>query len=165
MRYFYVNSVYLPALFRISPKKGIIIASRNRRCHRNCHMENSALTVGLSLVFSVVLIGPFLNKWVESNLELFLFVMGAFSATLSHAWSPEVVYEGLVAPINITLAVLGAGVLFHYVRSYVDRGMRQVLMTVRLPIIVCTGIILLGLLSSVISAIIAALLLVEFITV
>ena len=128
-------------------------------------MENNALTVGLSLIFSVVLIGPFLNKWVESNLELFLFVMGAFSATLSNAWSPEVVYEGLVAPINITLAVLGAGVLFHYVRSYVDRGMRQVLMTVRLPIIVCTGIILLGLLSSVISAIIAALLLVEFITV
>jgi predicted cation transporter len=43
--------------------------------------------------------------------------------------------------------------------------MRRVLITVPLPAIVCAGIILLGLISSLISAIIAALLLVEFVTV
>jgi predicted cation transporter len=43
--------------------------------------------------------------------------------------------------------------------------MRRVLITVPLAVIVCAGIILLALLSSVISAIIAALLLVEFITI
>ena len=128
-------------------------------------MDNTALTVGLSLIFSVVLIGPFLNRWIESNLEIFLFVMGAVSATLSNTWSSEVLHEGLVAPIKITLAVLGAGVLFHYVRKSVDRGMRRVLITAPLPAIVCVGIVILGLLSSIISAIIAALLLVEFITV
>lgn len=128
-------------------------------------MENNTLAVGLSLIFSIVLVGPFFNKWIESNLELFLFVMGAISATLSNAWSSEVVHEGLVAPISITLAVLGAGVLFHYVRWTIDRGMRRVLITVSLPVVVCAGIIVLGLLSSIISAIIAALLLVEFITV
>jgi len=128
-------------------------------------MDNNTLTVGLSVIFSVVLVGPFLNKWVESNLEIFLFVMGAMSATLSSAWSSEVIHEGLVAPINITLAVLGAGVLFHYVRWTLDRGMRRVLITVPLPAIVCAGIVILGLISSIISAIIAALLLVEFITV
>jgi predicted cation transporter len=128
-------------------------------------MDNTALTIGLSLIFSVVLIGPFLNKWIESNLEIFLFVMGAVSATLANAWSSEVVYEGLVAPIEITLAVLGAGVLFHYVRWTLDHAMRRVLITVPLPAVVFAGIVVLGLLSSVISAIIAALLLVEFITV
>src|SRR6266568_1987222 len=128
-------------------------------------MDNNTLTVGLSVIFSVVLVGPFLNKWVESNLEIFLFVMGAMSATLSSAWSSEVIHEGLVAPINITLAVLGAGVLFHYLRWTLDRGMRRVLITVPLPAIVCAGIVILGLISSIISAIIAALLLVEFITV
>src|SRR5438128_10985839 len=128
-------------------------------------MDNNTLTVGLSVIFSVVLVGPFLNKWVESNLEIFLFVMGAMSATLSSAWSSEVIHEGLVAPINITLAVLGAGVLFHYVRWTLDRCMRRVLITVPLPAIVCAGIVILGLISSIISAIIAALLLVEFITV
>ena len=128
-------------------------------------MDNNMLVIGLSLIFVVVLVGPFLNKKIESNLEAFLFVMGAISATLSNAWSSEVIHEGFIAPINITLAVLIAGVLFHYLRKYLDHAMRRVLITVPLSVIVCSGIILLGLLSSVISAIIAALLLVELITV
>jgi len=123
------------------------------------------LTAGLSLIFVVVLLGPFLNKKIESNLEAFLFLMGVASASFANAWSAEVIQEGFVAPINITLAVLGAGVLFHYLRRYIDHAMRRVLITVPLSAIVCGGIIILGLLSSVISAIIAALLLVEFITV
>lgn len=127
-------------------------------------MDHGTLTISLSLIFLVVLLGPFLIKMIESNLEIFLLSMGAISATLSNAWSSEVVHEALVAPINITLAVLGAGVLFHYVRRAIDRGMRRALITVPLPAIVCSGIVVLGLLSSVISAIIAALLLVELIT-
>jgi predicted cation transporter len=91
--------------------------------------------------------------------------MGLVSATMSNAWSAEVIHEGFVAPISITLAVLGAGVLFHYLRQYLDHLMRRVLITVPLAVIVCAGIVILGLLSSVISAIIAALLLVEFITI
>ncbi len=123
------------------------------------------LMIGLSFIFVVVLLGPFLNKKIESNLEAFLFVMGVISATLSNAWSSEVIHEGFVAPVNITLAVLIAGVLFHYLRKYLDHVMRRVLITVPLSVIVFSGIVILGLLSSVISAIIAALLLVEFITV
>ena len=123
------------------------------------------LTISLSLIFIVVLVGPFLNKKIESNLEVFLFLMGVISATFANAWSTEVIHEGFIAPINITLAVLGAGVLFHYLRHYIDHGMRHVLITMPLSVIVCSGIIILGLVSSVISAIIAALLLVEFISV
>jgi predicted cation transporter len=128
-------------------------------------MVNPILIFELSLIFFVVLLGPFLNKKIEANLEVFLFLMGVVSATLSSAWSTELIHEGFVAPINITLAVLSAGVLFHYLRNTLDRGMRRVLITVPLPAIVCAGIVILGLLSSMISAIISALLLVEFITV
>ncbi len=128
-------------------------------------MDNGTLMAALLVIFLVVLVGPFLNKTIEANLEAFLFVMGVVSATLSSAWSTEVVHEGLIAPINISLAVLVAGVLFHYLRSRIDRAMRRVLITVPLSVIVCVGIIVLGLASSIISAIIAALLLVEFITV
>jgi len=123
------------------------------------------LAIGLSVIFIIVLIGPFLNKKIESNLEAFLFAMGVISATIANAWSTEVIHEGFIAPINITLAVLGAGVLFHYLRKYIDHAMRRVLITVPLSLIICSGVIILGLLSSLISAIIAALLLVELITV
>lgn len=86
------------------------------------------------MIFMVVLIGPFLNKRIESNLEAFLFAMGVISATVSSAWSAEVIHEGLFAPVNITLAVLGAGVLFHYLRKYIDHAMRRVLITVPLSV-------------------------------
>jgi predicted cation transporter len=123
------------------------------------------LAASLTGIFSIVLFGPFVNRRIEGNLEAFLFLMGLTSATISGVWSADLIREGLTAPINITLAVLGAGMLFHYLRNAIDRGMRRVLITVPLPAIVCSGIVILGLLSSVISAIIAALLLVEFITV
>jgi len=128
-------------------------------------MNSTMVLSGLSAIFVGVLVGPFLNKKVEANLEAFLFIMGVVSATVSDAWSVELIHEGLVAPIEITAAVLGAGVLFHYLRKYIDHAMRRMLITVPLSLIICSGIIILGLLSSLISAIIAALLLVELITV
>ena len=90
------------------------------------------LTIALSIIFLIVLVGPFLNKKIEANLEAFLFVMGIVSATVSSAWSVDVIHEGFLAPINITLAVLAAGVLFHYLRKYIDHAMRRVLITVPL---------------------------------
>ena len=71
------------------------------------------LTASLTGIFSVVLLGPFVNRRIESNLEVFLFLMGLVSATISGVWSAELIREGIAAPINITLAVLGAGLLFH----------------------------------------------------
>ena len=121
--------------------------------------------LALCLIFTAVLLGPFLNRKIEGNLEAFLFVMGILSATVSGTWSPHLVKEGFVAPIEITLAVLAAGVLFHYLRSSLDRGVGRLLVTVPLPAVVFSVIVILGLLSSIISAIIAALLLVEFINI
>lgn len=122
------------------------------------------LIIGLIAIFLIVLLGPFFNKKIEANLEIFLLAMGLASATISQAWTAAVIHEGLIAPINITLAVLVAGILFHYLRPFIDRGMRRILVTVPLAAIVSLGITILALLSSVVSAIIAALLLVEFIT-
>jgi predicted cation transporter len=123
------------------------------------------LTASLTGIFSIVLLGPFVNRKIESNLELFLFLMGLVSATISGVWSAELIREGVAAPINITLAVLGAGLLFHYLRRRIESGMQAVLKRLPLRGVISLGIIILGILSSVISAIIAALILVEFITV
>ena len=144
---------------------GSVIASHNRNVINAAYGKQLVNRRSLGDFRQSSWSARFANKKIESNLEAFLFTMGVISATLSSAWSAEVIHEGLVAPINITLAVLGAGVLFHYLRSHIDRAMRRVLITVPLSVIVCVGIIVLGLASSVISAIIAALLLVEFITV
>jgi len=123
------------------------------------------LIVALALIFFIVLLGPFLNRRVEGNLEAFLFVMGILSATVSSMWTADLVKEAFVAPIEITLAVLAAGVLFHFLRKRIDRAMQAVLKRAPLALVVFIVVLFLGLVSSVISAIIAALLLVEFVSV
>jgi len=128
-------------------------------------VASGTLALGLSLIFLVVLLAPLLNGKVERNLEAFLFIMGLISATISNVWTLQLLEEAFVAPISITLAVIAAGVLFHYLRKPLDSWMKILLTKFRLPAVVCCVIIVLGLLSSMISAIIAALLLVEFISV
>ncbi len=101
---------------------------------------------------------------MEENLEVFLFVMGALAATASGVWTLHLVEEALVEPIKITLAVLFAGLLFHYVgHRVIKRGVQAILKRVPLGLFVGLLVVSIGLVSSVISAIIAALVLVEIV--
>ena len=101
------------------------------------------LVAGLSFIFLIVLVGPFVNRKVEGNLELFLFIMGALSATISSVWTAELFYEALTAPIYITLAVLGAGLLFHYLRHRIDLIMAVVLRRFPLAAVISIGVVVL----------------------
>jgi predicted cation transporter len=112
-------------------------------------------------IVAVVLLLPFLVHAVERNLEAFLLAMGAAAVTASAQWSGHLVREALREPIHITLAVLGAGLAFHYGRRRFDRAFRRVRAALPLPATIFIVVVGLGLLSSVITAIIAALLLVE----
>lgn len=127
-------------------------------------MNDTLLTIGLGLVFLIVLTAPFLSKKVEHNLELFLFVMGTIAASISWIWSVELIEEGLVEPIKITAAVLVAGLIFHYFRHQIRVGVHAIIHRVAFRPFVFIVIVALGLLSSVISAIIAALVLVEIVS-
>lgn len=140
------------------------------------------VAVGLFVIFLIVLLGPFLIKKIEHNLEVFLFSMGIVAVTINSIflkassnpvidaaetlpdWNLHLVEKALVDPIEITLAVLFAGLIFHYGRGHIHALMQKILARVPLKIVVFTTIVVLGLLSSVITAIIAALLLVEIIS-
>ncbi len=143
-----------------------------------------SLTVaaGLFVIFLMVLLGPFLIKKIEHNLEVFLFSMGVAAVTINSIflksssnlgtdagetlpdWNLHLVEKALVDPIEITLAVLFAGLIFHYGRGHIHVIMQKILARVPRRMVVFTIIVVLGLLSSVITAIIAALLLVEMIS-
>lgn len=61
--------------------------------------------------------------------------------------------------------MLAAGLLFHYLRRPIDSGIKLLLKRVPLAAVISLGVVFLGLLSSMISAIIASLILVEFVSV
>lgn len=118
-----------------------------------------ALLFILVAVFAV----PFASKRVERNLEPFLFVMGLAAALVSRVMDTHLVREALVEPVRITLAVLVFGFVFKYTRKYVHRSIRGLLRVTPMPLFVFAMVVVLGLASSAITAIIASLFLVEIV--
>lgn len=117
----------------------------------------------LFAILALVLLLPFLVKRVEENLEIFLFVMGLLAVTVSAQWAWPLVEESLVEPIKITAAVLVAGLAFKFLRPAARRFVRTAIARLGLKLFAFCTVVLLGLVSSVVTAIIAALLLVEVI--
>jgi predicted cation transporter len=143
---------------------------------------SSIVAGGLFAIFLIVLLGPFLVKKIEHNLEVFLFSMGVIAVTVNSLflkassntgtgaegtlpnWNFHLVERALVDPVEISLAVLFAGLIFHYGRGHIRTIMQKIMTRIPLKIVVFAVIVMLGLLSSVITAIIAALFLVEIIS-
>jgi predicted cation transporter len=106
---------------------------------------------------------PLLVKKVGEQLEIFLFVIGALAVTITSQWSVHLVLGALVEPLKITGAVLVAGLLFHFLRAPLHKGIGRVRIFTGLHIMAAALVIFVGIASSFITAIIASLVLVEIV--
>ncbi len=118
-------------------------------------------TVLLSLLIGVVLFLPLTWHKVEENLEAFLFICGAFAVTVSRVWSWHLVSTALKDPVKITLAVLIAGLLFRQFHTQLQKLTQTAVKKIGLRHTLFAIVFLLGISSSIITAIIAALILAE----
>jgi predicted cation transporter len=133
-------------------------------------------------IFIIVLVLPFKIKKVEENLEVFLFICGVAALTISSfailegetfGWTPEIIVEALTAPVMITTVagipigivqiVLVVGLIIYFAHNQIHKGIQALVNKVPLHILVFCLICGLGLISSIISAILAAIILVEII--
>jgi predicted cation transporter len=124
-------------------------------------MNEHLVAGGLATIVMLVLATPFLSHRVEKQLEAFLFVMGVLAVTISGLWSLELVKKAVEEPIKITLAVLIAGLIFRSIRSEVGVWATRFGERFGFGVLFFLIVVGLGLLSSVITAIIAALVLAE----
>ena len=125
-------------------------------------MELSTLqTVLLSALIVVVLVLPLTVHKIEENLEAFLFVCGAFAVTVSHVWNGHLVLSALKDPIKITLAVFIAGILFNKFNTHLQKLTQKAVKAIGLRWTLFLIVVILGITSSIITAIIAALILAE----
>jgi predicted cation transporter len=141
---------------------------------------NLLVNIGLLLIFLLVLVAPFTFRWVEQNLEIFLFICGIAALTFSGfaripgvetGWNLDVLIEALTAPVMVTeiggipigivQVVLVAGLLIYYGHESLEKATFLILQRLPLKGAVFILIVVLGILSSIISAIIAAVILVE----
>lgn len=128
------------------------------------------IVLGLCLITLLVLLLPFITKKVEENLEFFFLVMGAVAVTVSGLWSGDLVLEALKAPvvigavpIGIFQVVLVFGLLIHYFHSSFCRVILDTARKLGWRWFVFLLMLSLGLLCSVISIIMAAVLISEVI--
>lgn len=120
--------------------------------------------LGLLIVLLFVLVLPFTVKKIEHNLEYFLFIMGLVAVIVGNAFSTELFLHALKDPIHITLAVFIAGLLFRWFQNSLGKSIRWMTQKIPFSLFVFLVVVGLGLLSSIITAIIAALVLVLIIS-
>lgn len=120
--------------------------------------------IGLLIILLLVLFLPFTVKAVEHNLEYFLFVMGILAAFVGGVLDTTLLVQALEDPIKITLAVLLAGLLFKWFQNQLGHAITSFSNKIPFPLFIAIVVIGLGFLSSIITAIIAALVLVLIIS-
>lgn len=116
--------------------------------------------IELLIVLFLVLFLPFTVKGVEKNLEIFLFSMGVAAAVVSGIMGPVLIEKALVDPLKITLAVLVAGLVCKWLQEPLERLILSFLKILSPRVFCSVTVILLGLASSIMTAIIAAIVLV-----
>lgn len=119
----------------------------------------------LGVILLLALILPIRHIRIERNLELFLLVMGVSAVSVTGQWSAQLAGEALKEPLPITAAVLVFGLGFQAARSLLQQKLWRILGAVGRPAFAFLVVAGLGLLSSLITAIIAALVLVEIISI
>ena len=119
--------------------------------------------IGLFIVLCMVLFLPFAVKSIERNLELFLFIMGLTAVLISEVLNSSLLSEALHNPINITFAVVIAGLLFRLFQIPFNKSIRYISNQIPFPLFIALIVTVLGIISSIITAIIAAIILVAIV--
>ena len=124
----------------------------------------------LIAILLAVLILSISVRIVERNIEIFLFFIGVIAVNVVHVlgggafWTVALVKDALFSPLMITCAVFIAGLLVLSLKNIVTGHVLKINNFLGEKLFCVLLIISLGLLSSVISAIIAAILLVEVVS-
>ncbi|QVY59929.1 DUF1646 family protein [Cytobacillus gottheilii] len=115
---------------------------------------------GLLIIFALVMLLPFTVRVVEENLEFFLFLMGLLAAFVSGVFDGALFVKAASDPINIAIAVFIAGLLFKWLQVPLEKSIIRFSQKMPFRLFAASVVVLLGIISSFITAIIAALVLV-----
>ncbi|MFZ0888971.1 MAG: DUF1646 family protein [Candidatus Binataceae bacterium] len=113
------------------------------------------------VIILILLVGPIASRPIERNIEIYFFILGVGSTALGGGFDRRLVERAVLEPIPITIAVIVAGVVFALLRGGLDRMFERMRAAMRREVLVALAVFVVALLSSLITAIIAALALVE----
>lgn len=122
---------------------------------------NPLLALALLLL---LLAGPLMAAPLEHNIELFFLMLGLMAAWLGGGLNAHAIGRALREPIPITAALVAAGAAFVYGRVSLQRLVGRAARAIGAPLFAGCGVFVIALASSLITAVVGALVLAELIT-
>lgn len=130
-------------------------------------VDGDLVLYALISILVAILVAPLVSRRVEENLEIFFLVMGLLASIISGSFGAELLLEALKTPVviheipvGIFQAVLISGLLFEHYRERIGSLFTR-LGYHSLPTVYASMVLILGLGSSVISAIVASAIIAE----
>src|SRR5271163_5324642 len=115
------------------------------------------------VILALLLFGPLAVTKIEHNIELYCLTLGVLATLLGTGFTHELVLEALHEPVAISIAVIVAALVFGWTRPWLDLAFRQLRRRVSRPVLTAASVFVIASISSVITAIVGALVLVEVI--
>ncbi len=127
------------------------------------------ITAALLVLLILILVLPLICRKVEENIELFLFAMALIGGFITHKILNESIIEIALKeplfvhgiPFGIFQAVLVFGIIAYYFKSKIEVAVNKIASRFSLPVVFGILTFMLSLLSSIISVIVASILLSE----
>ena len=113
------------------------------------------------VILVLLLFGPLAISWIEHNIELYCLGLGILATFLGGGFSRKLIAEALREPVAISIAVIVAALLFGWSGASLERSFSALRARMSRPVLSASAIFLIAIVSSVITAIVAALVLVE----
>jgi len=115
------------------------------------------------VILALLLFGPLAVTAIEHNIEIYCLALGVLATLLGTGFTRELILEALHEPVAISVAVIVAALLFGWLRPGLERAFKRLRQRVSRPILTAVSVFVIASISSVITAIVGALVLVEVI--
>jgi predicted cation transporter len=119
--------------------------------------------VSAVVILALLLFGPLAITAIEHNIELYCLALGVLATLIGTGFTHDLILEALHEPVAISLAVIVASLLFGWARPRLELGFRRLQSRVSRAVLTGASIFLIASISSIITAIVGALVLVEVI--
>jgi len=114
-----------------------------------------------TVILLFLLLGPLAIHFIEQNIEAYCLIIGIIAVTIGGVWTAHLLKQAVTEPLEISAAVVVAGLIFNLLRSRFDHFFARLRHHFSRPLLTFVSIFVIALLSSLITAIVAALVLVE----
>ena len=115
------------------------------------------------IVLALLLFGPLAVTAIEHNIELYCLALGVLATLFGTGFTRDLVVEALHEPVAISIAVVVAALLFGWARPSLDVAFSRLRGRVSRPVLTAASVLVIASISSIITAIVGALVLVEVI--